>query len=370
MNELRDKEGRTPGQVAIEAWNNYIKKGWDERFESMAQAVLDAFGAQVSQQAIIAAWRAGWDAADIKSYKPETYADSITFAPEREPLPYTAEEVADAVLSAWCNSHGVPPQPGRIDPHGYKAAIAAAEPFCAPPAEPKREPLPYTAEEIADDILRANGCAPRHYPRTRAHTVAAVAKFCAPPASTSKEDDPEAPVYKKGHEPKAIVTAHFTEESQRYPAPSGFSAWPAEPIAGIFDSEKFCALTPGHVAYNAWKRSGGYSGSWDVVAQAVLDAFGAHPPVEPTLDEIRALAAKHGMVLRPAHVLVPKYELGPPILSKDAQNARKPLPPDVLADALQDAVHKGVGRTRPAKTAKSLTVKLTAPDARFGSGKW
>ena len=316
MNELRDKEGRTPGQVAIEAWNNYIKKGWDERFESMAQAVLDAFGAQVSQQAIIAAWRAGWDAADIKSYKPETYADSITFAPEREPLPYTAEEVADAVLSAWCNSHGVPPQPGRIDPHGYKAAIAAAEPFCAPPAEPKREPLPYTAEEIADDILRANGCAPRHYPRTRAHTVAAVAKFCAPPASTSKEDDPEGPVYKKGHEPKAIVTAHFTAESQRYPAPSGFAALLAEPLP----------------------EDGCYSDQ-----------------TEPTLDEIRALAAKHGMVLRP--------------LSKTAQDVRKPLPPAILADILQDTVHKEVGRTRLAKTARSLTVQFLAPDARFGSGK-
>ena len=56
-------------------------------------------------------------------------------------------------------------------------------------------------------------------------------------------------------------------------------------------------------------------------------------------------------------------------MSTEAQNARKPLPPDVLADALQDAVHKEVGETRPAKTARSLTAKLTVPNARFEGGK-
>lgn len=39
-------------------------------------------------------------------------------------------------------------------------------------------------------------------------------------------------------------------------------------------------------------------------------------------------------------------------LSKEAQESRKPLPPDVLVDALQDKVYIKPGRSRPAKTVR------------------
>jgi hypothetical protein len=40
-------------------------------------------------------------------------------------------------------------------------------------------------------------------------------------------------------------------------------------------------------------------------------------------------------------------------LSPDAQAARAPLPPEVLANALQDTVHRGVGRGRATRTVKA-----------------
>lgn len=39
-------------------------------------------------------------------------------------------------------------------------------------------------------------------------------------------------------------------------------------------------------------------------------------------------------------------------LSKEAQEARKPIPPEYLVDALQDPIHKQVGRSRVPKVAK------------------
>ena len=39
-------------------------------------------------------------------------------------------------------------------------------------------------------------------------------------------------------------------------------------------------------------------------------------------------------------------------LSKEALESRKPIPPEYLVDALQDPIHKEVGRSRPAKVAK------------------
>jgi len=42
-----------------------------------------------------------------------------------------------------------------------------------------------------------------------------------------------------------------------------------------------------------------------------------------------------------------------PPLSAQVQAARTPLPPDALADALQDTVHRDVGRGRAARTAKA-----------------
>lgn len=39
-------------------------------------------------------------------------------------------------------------------------------------------------------------------------------------------------------------------------------------------------------------------------------------------------------------------------LSKEAQKARKPIPPEYLVDALQDSIHKEVGRSRVPKVAK------------------
>lgn len=42
-------------------------------------------------------------------------------------------------------------------------------------------------------------------------------------------------------------------------------------------------------------------------------------------------------------------------LSKEAQETRKPLPPEYLVDALQDPIHKNIGRSRPAKVAKRKT---------------
>ena len=73
MNELHDKESQTPGQVARAAWGKALGIGcvpWERVigkacWESAAQAVLAAFGAQVSRQAIIDAWKAGWDALDV-----------------------------------------------------------------------------------------------------------------------------------------------------------------------------------------------------------------------------------------------------------------------------------------------------------------
>jgi hypothetical protein len=44
---------------------------------------------------------------------------------------------------------------------------------------------------------------------------------------------------------------------------------------------------------------------------------------------------------------------GIPSLSPEAQAARAPLPPEVLADALQDTVHRDVGRGRAARTMKA-----------------
>jgi hypothetical protein len=40
-------------------------------------------------------------------------------------------------------------------------------------------------------------------------------------------------------------------------------------------------------------------------------------------------------------------------LSKKAQDLRRPLPVEMLYDALQDRVHREVGRGRPAKTVRS-----------------
>lgn len=39
-------------------------------------------------------------------------------------------------------------------------------------------------------------------------------------------------------------------------------------------------------------------------------------------------------------------------LSKEAQEARRPIPPEYLVDALQDPIHKEVGRSRVPKVAK------------------
>lgn len=39
-------------------------------------------------------------------------------------------------------------------------------------------------------------------------------------------------------------------------------------------------------------------------------------------------------------------------LSKEAQEARKPIPPEYLVDALQDPIHKEVGRSRAAWATK------------------
>ena len=201
----------------------------------------------------------------------------------------------------------------------------------------------------------------------------------------------------KGRDAMSIYSSKLRAPPERAPLP-----YTAEEVADV--------------AYNAWKRSGGYDGSWKEVAKAVLDVFGSYPPAEPTLDEIRALAAKHGMVLEfdPAHVLLKPLSITSKKLplSKAAKDARRPLPPDVLADALQDAVHKEVGKTRPAKSVRSLaemerpigkyweenavsstdpvcavkldlwpsqedrertpaslTAPLSAPDARFGGGR-
>jgi hypothetical protein len=41
-------------------------------------------------------------------------------------------------------------------------------------------------------------------------------------------------------------------------------------------------------------------------------------------------------------------------LSKEAQIARMPLPPDILVDARQDTVHWEVGRVRPAHTSRDI----------------
>jgi DNA-binding transcriptional regulator YiaG len=40
-------------------------------------------------------------------------------------------------------------------------------------------------------------------------------------------------------------------------------------------------------------------------------------------------------------------------LSKEDSELRKPLPPEVLIDALQDSIHHDVGHSRPAKTLRS-----------------
>lgn len=40
-------------------------------------------------------------------------------------------------------------------------------------------------------------------------------------------------------------------------------------------------------------------------------------------------------------------------LSREAQDARKPLPPAILANALEDTVHRDIGRGRAAKSVKS-----------------
>jgi transcriptional regulator with XRE-family HTH domain len=40
-------------------------------------------------------------------------------------------------------------------------------------------------------------------------------------------------------------------------------------------------------------------------------------------------------------------------LSKEDSELRRPLPPEVLIDALQDSIHHDVGRSRPAKTLRS-----------------
>lgn len=40
-------------------------------------------------------------------------------------------------------------------------------------------------------------------------------------------------------------------------------------------------------------------------------------------------------------------------LSEEERLARKPLPPEVLIDALQDPIHYDIGRSRPAKTLRS-----------------
>lgn len=40
-------------------------------------------------------------------------------------------------------------------------------------------------------------------------------------------------------------------------------------------------------------------------------------------------------------------------LSKDASMSRMPLPPEILVDALQEPIHREVGRSRPARAARS-----------------
>lgn len=39
-------------------------------------------------------------------------------------------------------------------------------------------------------------------------------------------------------------------------------------------------------------------------------------------------------------------------LSHESQEARRPISPEYLVDALQDPIHKEVGKSRPAKLAK------------------
>ncbi|WP_287637208.1 MULTISPECIES: XRE family transcriptional regulator [unclassified Microcystis] len=40
-------------------------------------------------------------------------------------------------------------------------------------------------------------------------------------------------------------------------------------------------------------------------------------------------------------------------LSEEESELRRPLPPEILIDALQDSIHHDVGRSRPAKTLRS-----------------
>jgi len=40
-------------------------------------------------------------------------------------------------------------------------------------------------------------------------------------------------------------------------------------------------------------------------------------------------------------------------LSEEESELRRPLPPEILIDALQDSIHSDVGRSRPAKTLRS-----------------
>ena len=44
----------------------------------------------------------------------------------------------------------------------------------------------------------------------------------------------------------------------------------------------------------------------------------------------------------------------PSRLSKEAQDARRPLPPGVLASALQDRCHRDTGTGRPARSVRVL----------------
>ena len=90
---------------------------------------------------------------------------------------------------------------------------------------------------------------------------------------------------------------------------------------------------------------------------------------EPTIDEIRAMAARYNLVLKFSPELYLDQQHGLRPLSKAAQDARRPLPPEVLVKALQDTLPRAVGKTRPARTARSLTMQFPAPDARLGSGK-
>lgn len=48
----------------------------------------------------------------------------------------------------------------------------------------------------------------------------------------------------------------------------------------------------------------------------------------------------------------PRYKPKLQPLSEDAQKARRPLPPDQLVEALNDPIHKEVGRSRAARVIK------------------